>query len=108
MTLVNVSLLIALGATTLENVPAGTGPIISLNCAGTEPHLIDCSLYPRYYYEHCDHSQDVGVRCLTRGSGTGVYVCMCGSISDMLSRVLISWVITQLDIIVLVLHLLLP
>ena len=75
-----VSLLIALGATTLYNVLAGTGPIKILSYAGTEPRLIDCSLYQLYIWDFCDHFRDVGVRCLARGPSIGVYVCMSGSI----------------------------
>ena len=73
-------LLIALDTTILDNVSAGTGPIIVMNCAGTEPRVIDCSLYKAKYSDYCDHSKDVGVRCLARDPSTGVYLCMCGNI----------------------------
>ena len=71
-----VSLLIALDAIPLYNVPAGTGPITVLSCAGTEPRVIDCSLFKANYYDQCDQSNDVGVRCLTRSPSTGVYGCI--------------------------------
>ena len=80
MTYVIVSLLIALDATTLYNVSAGTSPITMLNCAGTEPRVIDCTLFKANYLDSCSHSDDVGVRCLTRSPSTGVYLCMCGNI----------------------------
>ena len=75
-----ISLLIALDATILYNVPAGTGPVTSLGCAGTEPHVIACSPYTTTDNYFCDHSKDAGVRCLTRDPSTGVYLCMCGNI----------------------------
>ena len=78
--MVIVNLLIALDATTLDNVPAGKGPITMLRCAGTEPRVIDCSLSTAKYEYFCIHSRDVGVRCLTREPSTGVYLCMCGNI----------------------------
>ena len=75
-----VSLLIALDATTLYNVPAGTGPVTMLGCAGTESRVIDCNLFKVNYFYSCSHSDDVGVRCLTRSPSPGMYVCMCCNI----------------------------
>ena len=74
------SLLIALDATTFDNVSAGTGPITLLSCAGTEPRVIDCSISSAKFYYDCYHLKDVGVRCLARDPSTGVYMCMCGNI----------------------------
>ena len=71
-----VSLLIDLDATELHNVPAGTGPSTTLRCSGTEPRVMDCILFNPYYYRPCDHSNDVGLRCLTRGPSTGVCVSL--------------------------------
>ena len=92
----SVSLLIALDATALYNVTAGTDLIKVLSCAGTEPRVIDCTLFKANYFYPCSHSDDVGVRCPTRSPSTGEYMCMCGKILDMLSSVSIKWVITQL------------
>ena len=43
----------------------GNGSILErIDCTGSEPRLIDCSIYD-YSEEHllCDHADDVGVRC---------------------------------------------
>ena len=71
-----VSLLITLGSTPLFNITAGTAPIllVDLECVGNELLLIDC---PRSVFRlHCDHSRDVGVRCIATSAGPGVWLCI--------------------------------
>lgn len=43
----------------------GTGPILldDINCSGQETSLLDCS-HSGVEIHNCDHSEDVGVRCL--------------------------------------------
>ena len=72
-----VLLLITLGSTPLFNVSAGTAPITldHLDCARTELLLIDCAHWP-FGTHNCDHSQDVGVRCLATSLGPGMWLYM--------------------------------
>ena len=69
--------MITLGSTPLFNITAGTAPIALeyLDCVGTELLLIDCHHLP-WGTLSCDHSQDVGVRCLATSSGPGVWLNM--------------------------------
>ena len=65
--------MITLGASPLFNVTAGTAPIalFYVDCDGSELCLMDC--YRRSFgWRECDHSDDVGVRCLAARSGPGV------------------------------------
>ena len=65
--------MITLGATPLFNVTAGTAPIalLGVHCVGIELRLMDCYLYSSGWHR-CDHSDDVGVRCLAARPGPGV------------------------------------
>ena len=67
--------MITLGATPLFNVTAGTGPIglYDVYCVGIELRLMDCAL-GSLGWRVCDHSDDVGVRCLAASPGPGVFV----------------------------------
>ena len=69
--------MITLGSTPLFNITAGTAPIALdyLECVGTELLLIDCLHWPWGSF-FCDHSQDVGVRCLATSPGPGVWLFM--------------------------------
>ena len=69
--------MITLGSTPLFNITAGTAPIALdyLNCVGTELLLIDC-LHLSLGTDQCNHSQDVGVRCLATSPGPGVWLFM--------------------------------
>ena len=69
--------MITLGSTPLFNITAGTAPIALdyLECFGTELLLIDCPHLPLGTHR-CDHSQDVGVRCLATSLGPGVWLYM--------------------------------
>ena len=69
--------MITLGSTPLFNITAGTAPIALdyLLCVGTELLLIDCFHLP-LGTQHCNHSQDVGVRCLATSPGPGVWLYM--------------------------------
>ena len=44
----------------------GTGPIFlnQLQCTGTETSLLRCRQFTELGLHFCDHSQDVGVRCI--------------------------------------------
>ena len=66
--------MITLGSTPLFNITAGTAPIALdyLECIGNELLLIDCPHWPLGSHD-CDHSQDVGVRCLATSLGPGVW-----------------------------------
>lgn len=59
------------GATPLYDgdVPDGSGPISmdDVECVGTETRLIDCPASAYGVYD-CDHSEDVGLTCLSRGT----------------------------------------
>ena len=65
--------MIIAGATPLFNVTSGTAPIAlyHVHCVGTELRLMDCS-HQSYGLDVCDHSDDVGVRCLAANPGPGV------------------------------------
>ena len=65
------------GATPLFNITAGTAPITldELSCVGIELLLIDCPHLPLGNH-YCNHSQDVGVRCLATSPGQGVWLYM--------------------------------
>ena len=67
------SLLISIGATPLFNVTPGTAPIAldELKCVGTECRVTDCRQLPLGMLK-CDHSKDVGVRCVTTQPRPGV------------------------------------
>ena len=45
---------------------AGSGPIFvsQLTCLGTESSVLDCPMLQRLGLVSCDHSRDVGVRCV--------------------------------------------
>ena len=83
------SLLITVGATPLFNVTAGTGPIALFItfCVGIELRLMDCIHYP-FGWPGCDHSDDVGVRCLPARPGTGVclYLWECQAFSSLITK----------------------
>ena len=66
--------MITLGSTPLFNITAGTAPITldALECIGNELLLIDCPHWPLGTHV-CNHSQDVGVRCLATSLGPGVW-----------------------------------
>ena len=65
-------LMITLGATPLFNITDGTAPIalFEVGCVGIELRLMDCS-YGLFEEHDCDHSDDVGVRCLAASPGSG-------------------------------------
>ena len=44
----------------------GTGPIFldKLGCSGTESYLLQCNRFAGLGLHSCDHSKDVGVRCI--------------------------------------------
>ena len=69
--------MITLGSTPLFNITAGTAPIALgyIDCVGTELLLIDCFHWSWGNY-FCNHSQDVGVRCLATSPGPGVWLYM--------------------------------
>ena len=81
--------MITLGAKPLFDVTAGTAPIalIGLVCVGIELRLMDCvcSLFARH---DCDHSDDVGVRCLAAspGPGAGLYLWQCQALSCLITQ----------------------
>ena len=81
--------MITVGATLLFNVPAGTAPIglVGVYCTGIELRLIDCSHWS-YELPDCDHSDDVGVRCLVASPGSGVclYLRECQAISCLITQ----------------------
>ena len=72
-----VSLMITLGSTPLFNVTAGTAPVTlyDLDCVGNELLLIDCPHSPLGMH-YCNHSRDVGVRCLATSLEPGVWLYM--------------------------------
>ncbi len=45
---------------------SGTGPIYleSLSCSGSESTILDCQLFSTLGVTTCDHSEDVGVKCI--------------------------------------------
>ena len=65
--------MITLGATPLFNVIAGTAPtaLFDVFCVGNELRLMDCPHSFSGWYS-CDHSDDVGVRCLAARPGPGL------------------------------------
>ena len=81
--------MIAVGATPLFNITAGTAPIalVGVYCSGIELRLMDCSL-SSYVRHDCDHSDDVGVRCLAASPGSGVclYLLECQAISCLITQ----------------------
>ena len=83
------SLLITVGATPLFNVTAGTGPIAIYRtyCFGSELHLMDCFHYTHGFGD-CDHTRDVGVRCLPARPGPGVclYLWECQALSSLITK----------------------
>ena len=52
----------------------GTGSIVfgSVNCAGTESHLLVCPSSYGIQYQTCNHADDAGVMCLPC-----TYMCVC-------------------------------
>ena len=79
----------ALGATPLFHVTAGTSPIaiFGVFCVGSELRLIDCHHWS-YEVRDCDHSDDVGVRCLAARPGPGVclYLWECQALSFLITQ----------------------
>ena len=75
-----------LGATPLFNVTAGTAPIalFYVDCYGSELHLMECT---HTGLRECDHSDDVGVRCLAAHPGPGVclYLRECQALSCLIT-----------------------
>ena len=79
--------MINLGATPLFNVTGGTAPIalFYVYCNGSELRLIDCYHYSSGW--RCDHSDDVGVRCLaTPGPGVWWYLWECQAMSCLITQ----------------------
>ena len=56
-------LCLTVGAMTLQTVASGSGPVFlsELLCDGSERGLLECSAA---LLHSCEHSQDVGIRCL--------------------------------------------
>ena len=80
------SLMIAVGATPLFNVTAGTAPIAltGVGCVGIELRLMDCllgSYVEGVYY----HSYIVGVRCLAASTGPGA-CWQCQALSCLITQ----------------------
>ena len=52
-----------------SNVPDGSEQIWldDVNCTGIEKKLSSCSYYKQWGNHNCDHSQDAGVECSSKG-----------------------------------------
>ena len=50
---------------------AGTGPILldNVKCKGSEDSILGCPQLPFYVSHDCQHSEDVGVRCVSGKHG---------------------------------------